>query len=185
MRADIYDWLAQAGSGGLRFDRVFSSYGAVVWLSDVNAWAQGIAAVLAPAGRFVLVDFHPFSLVFEWDWTLKYPYFNEGEPTAYDPGIGDYVAESGPVLAPSGYLEGVVDFKNPHPGYEFDWTIADILGALLGAGLSITAYREYPYANGARLFGGIRELPGGRMVPPEGIPALPLMYGLSAELAAR
>jgi SAM-dependent methyltransferase len=184
-RADVYDWLARAAQEGPRFDRVYSSYGAVVWLSDLASWAQGIAAVLAPGGRFVLVDFHPFSMVFEWDWTLKYPYFHEGEPMGYESGIGDYVAMSGPVLAPSGYLEGVVDFKNPHPGYEFDWTIAEILGALLGAGLAITAYREYPYANGAKLFSGMRELPGGRMVPPEGIPALPLMYGLSAAVGAR
>jgi SAM-dependent methyltransferase len=185
VRADVYDWLAQAAREGQRFDRVFSSYGAVVWLSDLAAWAQGIAALLAPGGRFVLVEFHPFSMVFEWDWTLKYPYFNAGQPAAYETGIGDYVAMSGLALAPSGYLEGVADFKNSHPGYEFNWTIADILGALLGAGLAITAYREYPYANGAKLFSGMRELPGGRMVPPEGLPALPLMYGVSAELTAR
>jgi len=182
---DAAYWLAQAAREGQRFDRVFSSYGAVVWLSDLAAWAQGIAALLAPGGRFVLVEFHPFSMVFEWDWTLKYPYFNAGQPAAYETGIGDYVAMSGLALAPSGYLEGVADFKNSHPGYEFNWTIADILGALLGAGLAITAYREYPYANGAKLFSGMRELPGGRMVPPEGLPALPLMYGVSAELTAR
>ncbi len=184
VRADVYDWLAQAAEAGQRFDRVFSSYGAIVWLSDLGAWAEGIASVLAPDGRFVLVDFHPFSMVFEWDWTLKYSYFHGGQPTAYPSGVGDYVAMSGPAGAPSGYLEGVVDFMNPHPGYEFDWTIAEILGALLGAGLAITAYREYPYANGAKLFSGMRELPGGRMLPPEGIPDLPLMYGLAGEFPA-
>jgi SAM-dependent methyltransferase len=185
VRADVYDWLVQAALDGRHFDRVFSSYGAVVWLSDLASWAQGIAAVLAPGGRFVLIDFHPFSMVFEWDWTLKYPYFNAGKPAAFESGIGDYVAMSGAALAPSGYLEGVADFKNPHPGYEFNWTIAEVLGVLLGAGLAITAYREYPYANGAKLFSGMRELPGGRMAPPEGVPALPLMYGVAAEAAAR
>ena len=185
VRSDIYDWLAGAAAAGQRFDRVFSSYGAVVWLSDIAAWARGIASVLAPGGRFVLVEFHPVSMIFDWDWTPKFPYFYAGEAQSYESGIGDYVALSGSALAPSGYLDGVVDFKNPHPGYGFNWTIAEILSALLGAGLALTAYREYPYSNGAKLFGDMRELPGGRMLPPEGVPALPLMYGLAAELPAR
>jgi hypothetical protein len=29
----------------------------------------------------------------------------------------------------------------------------------------------------------MRELPGRRMVPPQGVPAVPLMYGISAEKA--
>jgi hypothetical protein len=47
--------------------------------------------------------------------------------------------------------------------------------------LRIVALKEYPYANGERQFSGMRELPGRRMAPPEGVPALPLMYGVRAE----
>jgi SAM-dependent methyltransferase len=179
-RADIYDWLAEAAAQGRRFDRVFSSYGALCWLSDLRAWARGIAALLAPGGRFALVEFHPFSKVFNWDWALTYPYFTDEQPDRYEAGIGDYVAMSGEALAPSGYLEGVVDFENPHPGYEFNWTIAEIVMALMDAGLVLTAFREYPYSNGAVQSARMSELPGKRMFPPEDIPSLPLMFGLSA-----
>ena len=58
-RADVYDWLDAAAHEGRSFDVVFSSYGTVVWLSDLGAWARGIAGVLRPGGRFVLVEFHP------------------------------------------------------------------------------------------------------------------------------
>lgn len=180
VRADVYDWLAEAAMRPERFDVVFSSYGAIVWLSDLGAWARGIAAVLEPGGRFVLVEFHPFAMVFEWDWSHKLPYFAAGAPRTFEHGVGDYVALSGGALAPSGYLVGVEDFVNPHRGHEFQWGIGEVATALLDAGLVITTLREYPYANGAKLFDRMRELPGKRMVPPEDVPSLPLMYGLVA-----
>jgi SAM-dependent methyltransferase len=183
VRADVYDWLADAARQPERYDVVFSSYGAVVWLSDIRAWARGIAAVLKPGGRFVLVDFHPFPMVFDWDWSHRFPYFGEGVPRTFEHGVGDYVALSGGALAPSGYVEGIEAFVNPHRGHEFQWGIGEIAAALLEAGLVITALREYPYANGAKLFDRMRELPGRRMVPPEEVPNLPLMYGIAARKA--
>jgi SAM-dependent methyltransferase len=180
VRADVYDWLAEAARQPERYDVVFSSYGAVVWLSDIDTWARGIAAVLKPGGRFVLVDFHPLSMVFDWDWSHRFPYFAEGVPRTYEHGIGDYVALSDGALAPSGYVEGVAAFVNPHRGHEFQWGIGEIATALLEAGLVITALHEYPYSNGGKLFDRMRELPGRRMVPPEDLPNLPLMYGIAA-----
>jgi SAM-dependent methyltransferase len=133
-RSDVYDWLAETAATNQRFDIVFSSYGALIWLSDLKSWAKGIAAVLNPGGRVVLVDFHPFSMIFEWDWSLAFDYFGEGQAITWDDGIGDYVALSGELLAPSGYLPGEEAFVNPHPSHEFQWTISDIITALLGPG---------------------------------------------------
>jgi SAM-dependent methyltransferase len=179
-RADVYDWLAEASAAGRQFDLVFSSYGFNIWLSDIWAWARGVAAVLKPGGRFVAVEFHPFSMMFEFDWSRKYDYFGGGKPHSYDSGVGDYVQMSGAALTPSGWVDGVGDFRNPHPGHEWQWTLADIVGALLGAGLTLTALEEYPYSNGGKLFDRMREGPGQRMYPPEEMPALPLMFGLAA-----
>ena len=39
---------------------------------------------------------------------------------------------------------------------------------------------EYLHSSGERAFSGMRELPGRRMVSPEGVPAVPLMYGIRA-----
>jgi SAM-dependent methyltransferase len=180
VRSDVYDWLAEAAARPERYDVVFSSYGAIPWLSDIRAWGRGIGAILKPDGRFVLVEFHPIVGVFEWDWSLRYPYFADGEPLVFEHGIGDYVALSGEALAPSGYLAGVEDFVNPHPGHEFQWGIGEVVTALLDGGLVMTALREYPYMNGARLLDRMRELPAKRVVQPEELPNLPLMYGLVA-----
>jgi SAM-dependent methyltransferase len=182
-RMDVYDWLEETAASAQRFDIVFCSYGAICWLSDLATWAQGIATVLKPGGRFVAVDFHPFAMTFGEDWSHMFPYFGNGEPLTWAEGIGDYVAASGGALAPSGYLEGVKDFENPYRVHEFQWGIGEIVTALLDAGLIITAFKEYPYSNGAKTFQRMREMPGRRMVPPEQVPNLPLMYGIAAHKA--
>jgi SAM-dependent methyltransferase len=179
-RADVYDWLAAAQDRGDAFDIVFCSYGSICWLSDLERWATGLAGVLAPGGRFVTVDFHPVSMIFDEHFKPAYAYFSDDNPLKWEEGIGDYVGRSGPALAPSGFKEGVRDFKNPHANYEFQWPIADILTAIVNAGVQVEQFREYPYSNGAQLFEDMREEAGRRMFPPEGMPSMPLMYGLVA-----
>ncbi|MFO5736450.1 hypothetical protein ACLBQY_31880, partial [Klebsiella pneumoniae] len=72
---------------------------------------------------------------------------------------------SGASLALPGYRAGVENFSNPHPSYEFQWGLADVIGALLGAGLQLERLEEYPYANGWAGFDGMRDGGGGRMLP--------------------
>jgi SAM-dependent methyltransferase len=185
-RADVYDWLKEAASGGRRFDVVFSSYGVVCWLPDLEAWAEGIAAILEPSGgRFVLVDFHPAAEMFDEHWNHARAYPCGGEPMLLDKGVGDYVAGSRGGLTPAGFVQGTRGFENPEPCHLFRWGLGEVVTALAGAGLSILALREYPYSNGERHFAGMRELSGGRMVPPKGVPAVPLMYGILATRMGR
>jgi SAM-dependent methyltransferase len=179
--ADVYAWLEKAAREERRFDVVFSSYGIVCWLPDLEAWARGIAAVLRGGGRFVLVDFHPVAEMFDEQWDRAHAYPSGGEPRLIEEGIGDYVGESEGGLTPAGFVEGVRDFENPHRCHLFRWGLGEVVTALAGAGLRISALEEYPYSNGERLFARMRELPGRRMVPPEDVPAVPLMYGLSAQ----
>ena len=94
-RAVLYDWTKDAARTGWRFDAAFSSYGAVCRHSDLEAWAGGVAAVLAPGGRFVLVDFHPAAEMFEAQWNLSEDYPSDGVPWLVEEGVGDYVAEAG------------------------------------------------------------------------------------------
>jgi 2-polyprenyl-3-methyl-5-hydroxy-6-metoxy-1,4-benzoquinol methylase len=179
-RADVYDWLAEAAAREQRFDVVFSSYGALVWLSDLKTWARGFAALLKPGGRFVLVEFHPVIHMFEWDLERKYPYFRDGEPLLWENGVGDYVAFSTITLPNEEYVEGVKDFKNPHRVYEFQWGIGEVVTALLEAGLQITTLKEYPYANDFRPFERMQEDDGHWTLAPD-LPNLPLMYAIAAK----
>jgi SAM-dependent methyltransferase len=178
-RADVYDWLDDAAKGDERWDIVFCSYGAIIWLSDLGTWAKRIAAVLRPGGRFVTVEFHPVEMMFEIDSSHRFPYSTHGQPMTWEDGIGDYVAESGPSLTPSGWLDGVQDYKNPHPAHEFHWGTAEIITALLDAGLLLEHFREYDYAT-FKMFTDMVELPGRKWGLPDGKPNMPLMYSIAA-----
>lgn len=179
-RADLYDWFNEARAAGRRFDVAFSSYGFLYWLSDLPAWATGVAATLKPGGRFVAVEFHPILDAISWDWRLTRSYFTDGEAHPIADGVGDYVALSGSALTPSGWRDGVADFRNPHRAHGWTRPLSEIITALIAAGLTLTALREYPYMNGAKLRGEMREEPGRRMIPPSHVPSLPLMFGLVA-----
>ena len=96
------------------------------------------------------------------------------------PGVGDYVANSGDALTPSGFLEGQVEFRNPHATHEFSWGVADVVTAILRAGLVLEVLREYPYANGCKVYHNLTLQPGRRYAPPPGAPTMPLMLGWSA-----
>lgn len=180
-RADVYDWLEEASREGRSFEVVFASYGVVCWLHDLDAWAGGIAGILNPGGRFVLVDFHPTAAMFDPRWNHVNDYPSGGEPMLLDQGVGDYVAASGGGLTPAGHVAGTGGFENPEKAHLFRWGLGEVVTALVRAGLKITALEEYPYTNGERSFAGMRELSGRRLAPPEGVPEIPLMYGIRAE----
>lgn len=174
VRSDAYDFLAATDD---RFDVVFSSYGALIWLSDLGAWARGIHRILRPGGRLVVMEFHPIAWIFDEKLERRYPYSLHGESAAAE-GVHDYVAFSGEGLAPGGFEAGVRDFVNPHPCFDFPRGVAEWIQPLLDAGLSLERIREWPYSNGCRLYERMVELPGRRFAAPG--PELPLMLGLVA-----
>ena len=180
VRSDVFDWLDEAASRGEQFDVVFCSYGWNIWLSDIAAWARGVARILTPGGRVASVEFHPLLSMFEYDWSLKYDYFGNGQAVTWDDGVGDYVAASGDAQTMGPAQPGIVGFKNPHRAHEFNWSLADIVGGLIAAGLVVETFEEYPYANGWNARPGCREFPGRRFYPPEAMPAMPMMFAFTA-----
>ena len=180
IRRDVYDYFADATAAGATFDVAFSSYGTLGWMSDLSGWARGVAGVLKPGGRLVLVDFHPVMQIFDEQLRQRYPYFGEGRVQTWDDGVSDYVAQTG---GPSPYgelLPGVVDFRNPHRAHEFQWALSEIVSAVIDGGLMLTTLREYPYANGFAPFKGMRHLGADRWTLAAETPNLPLMYALAA-----
>ena len=57
------------------FDIVFTSYGTIGWLPDIDKWAHLIAGYLKPGGHFVFAEFHPVVWMFDDDFKcIKYGY---------------------------------------------------------------------------------------------------------------
>jgi SAM-dependent methyltransferase len=178
-RADVYDWLTAASERGERFDVVYSSYGVVHWISDLGRWTSGIAAILKPGGRFILVDFHPAERMFSRDWRHSGDYFPAERVDSLDEGVIDYITRSPGRLSPFSYEAGVEGFQNPHPSHLFRYTLGQIVTVIGGAGLRIEVLQEYPHTIAMR-FERMREIASYRALPSEDVPSLPLLYGLQA-----
>ena len=184
VRSDVYDWLASTEE---RFDVAFASYGALCWLSDLRTWARGVARVLAPGGRLVVMEFHPaLYLVDERDGQIVWGPSRGagGAHIAWDDGVLDYVQASAGGLGPD-RSAAIVDepFVNPEACHEFEWSVCDVIDAVASAGLRVERAREWPYSNGCRFFPSMIDLGGRRWGMPPGAPPIPLMYAMVARAA--
>lgn len=117
-----------------RFDIVHTSYGVLCWLPDLSAWAKVIAHFLKPGGFFHIAESHPFLQVFPnenttSDLQVRYSYFPSPEPTRWEP-EGCYADKEAQVT---------------HPSYEWTHSLAEIINALIGAGLRIDFLHEFPF----------------------------------------
>lgn len=184
VRADVLDWMSTCED---RFDRVFSTYGTIGWISDLDAWARGVSRILKPGGHLALLEFHPlvwsFRALSKTSVTWGDSYFQRGA-IHEEGGVNDYVGKSGEGLTPMGRVPGVEDFQNPEEAFGFQHTCADIVTALAAAGLQIEEMKEYPYSNGCQLFKEMVEQPGRRFALSEGVASLPLMLGIRARKRA-
>ncbi|OYU83042.1 MAG: SAM-dependent methyltransferase [Flavobacterium sp. BFFFF2] len=73
---DIYDLPQHVDE---QFDIVFTSYGTIGWLPDLDRWAYIIATFLKPGGQLVFIEFHPVVWMFDDHFEkIAYRYFNSG-----------------------------------------------------------------------------------------------------------
>jgi len=129
IHANVYDLRTVLDD---QFDIVYTSRGVLCWLRDLGEWARIVAHFLKPHGIFYMMESHPIGNVFEeispGELTVVYPYFHKPEPTLWDDQFPDY--------ADGSYIP-------QHPAYEWDWSLSDILSALLEAGLRLETFHEY------------------------------------------
>ena len=112
------------------FDVVFTSYGTIGWLPDLQPWADIIAHYLKPGGFFYMADFHPALWMLDDKMeALTYSYFNvEVIETQQS---GTYADREAPIQ----YSE-----------YGWNHSMSDLLNSLLKAGLQLEFFNEYPYS---------------------------------------
>ncbi len=121
---DLPDYLNE------KFDIVFTSYGTIGWLPDLDKWGRLIFNFLKPDGMFVLVEFHPFVWMFDNDFNkIEYSYFNK-EPIV-ELEQGSYAARKASINMES------VTWNHP---------ISEVFQGLTSNGLQIDNLMEYDYS---------------------------------------
>lgn len=113
-----------------QFDIVFTSYGTIGWLPDMEQWARVVAHFMKPNAKFIIVDFHPVLWMFDNEFShIQYSYFNT-----------EAIVET---------LSGTyADRDAPLQEVEIGWnhSLTEILSALLANGLSLQHFGEYDYS---------------------------------------
>jgi len=143
-----------------KFDIVFTSYGTIVWLDDLNKWAKVIADRLNPDGFFYMVDFHPLVESFDTSTLeIKYPYFNEGPIEEFS----KHTYTDGPELN----MQEV----------SFSHSFSEIFDALLSVGLQLEFFNEHDYA-AHDCFENMEERAPGEFVFKNRSVNVPMMYSL-------
>jgi SAM-dependent methyltransferase len=114
-----------------KFDIIYTSYGTIGWLPDLQKWADVISGLLKPGGRFYIVDFHPMVWMFDekFDY-FKYSYFNNGHP----------------IIEENSGTYAVKDASLQDKEYGWNHSISEIIGSLLSSGLKLLFFNEHSYS---------------------------------------
>lgn len=124
---DIYDLPNHLDK---KFDVVFTSYGTIGWLPDLDKWAKIVSKFLKPNGQFVFVEFHPVVWMFDDNFEkIFYRYFNSG--VIVDTQIGTYADKNADLTLT-----------------EMSWnhSISEVLNSLIKNGLEIKLFDEFDYS---------------------------------------
>ncbi len=113
-----------------RFDIVFTSYGVLGWLPDLELWADVVTHFLKPGGFFYIAEFHPVVWILDEEMQhLKYPYHNAG-------------------VIESALTSTYADRSSALSGIDYSWnhSLSEIINPLLQRGLQLEFFHEYPYS---------------------------------------
>jgi SAM-dependent methyltransferase len=161
--ADVYD--AVAALGGRTFDIVYTGFGALVWLPDIERWAETMARLVRPGGFLYLAEFHPFATIFEEDdgRHVELDYFSSRALVETAPGsYADPTAET--------RANTVVSWIHP---------IGEVVSAIAAAGLRVEFLHEHDVSL-FPMYPAMRRGPDGYYRAPEGRPRVPLAYTVRA-----
>lgn len=127
INCDIYDLPNHLEE---QFDIVFTSYGTIGWLPDLNKWANVISHFLKPGGKFIFAEFHPVVWMFDNNFKeVFYSYFNT--ETIIEDESGTYADRYSEISAQT------VTWNHP---------ISEVLNALINNNLGLNLFNEYDYS---------------------------------------
>jgi SAM-dependent methyltransferase len=102
-------------------DLVYTGKGALIWMRDLDAWAQDVARLLRPGGRLFVYDAHPTVPLWTWD-------------------------ADEPRIRPDRSYFAASHLNDTYPGNgarEWQWNLGQIVTAITTAGLRIQTLEEY------------------------------------------
>ena len=112
-----------------QFDIVFTSYGVTWWMSDINRWAGVVSRYVKKGGIFYMAEIHPVVDMLDAKKIIHEPYFHFADGPEKYFNESDYCDSECVIEEECGWR----------------WTLGEIIGALIKAGLTIEFLHEFPY----------------------------------------
>lgn len=113
-----------------QFDIVFTSYGTIGWLPDLDQWAKIVSKFLKPNGKFVFVEFHPVVWMFDDNFDkIAYNYFNSAAIIESESGT---------------YADRSADISQEYVMWNHG--LNEVFAGLLKNALEIESFNEYDYS---------------------------------------
>ncbi len=143
-----------------KFDVVFTSYGTIGWLPDINKWASVVSHFLKPKGQFVFAEFHPVVWMFNDDFSkVEYRYFND-----------EAIVE-----IQGSYTDGTEDLCTKNVSWNHG--LGEVINALIGVGIQILDLKEYDYSP-YDCFSGTQEMEPGKFIIEKMGRNMPMVYSI-------
>jgi len=113
-----------------QFDIVFTSYGVIGWLPDLEKWTHIVSQFLKPKGQFVFVEFHPVVWMFDNDLKeVAYSYFKDEAIVETEKGT---------------YADRAADIEQT--SITWNHGLSEVIQNLLKQGLEIISFEEFNYS---------------------------------------
>ena len=113
-----------------KFDFVYTSYGVIGWLPDLNRWAEIISTFLKTNGKFIFIEFHPFVWLFDDNFKcIENNYFNRGP--VKDKETGTYANR---------------EAKIEQDYIWWNHSISEVLSSLIDNSIKLESFSEYDYS---------------------------------------
>lgn len=146
------------------FDIVYTSYGAINWLNDLDKWAKIISRYLKPNGIFYMVEFHPFIYTLNDKSEIADSYFKS------------HALET--VVEKSYTDKSEISNKNLKH-IEWHHSLSEVLNSLISNGLKIEFLNEFPYQV-YNCFPNLEEDEKGKWISEKYGDKIPHMYSVKA-----
>ncbi len=157
---DIYDLPNQLEE---QFDIVFTSYGTIGWLPDINKWANVVAQFLKPKGEFIMAEFHPVVWMYNRSQShIQHRYFNSGPIEEIEEGT---------------YAEPDAKIKQEYISWNHG--LSEVVNSLISKGLTIGALQEFDYSP-YNCFQNTVEVEPGKFQIKQWGNKVPLVYAIKA-----
>ncbi len=157
-----------------QFDMIFTTWGAIGWLADLEPWAANIGRFLKPGGVFYMLEGHPLALSLQdsepGDHSIPpiiYDYFNRAEPFVMD--------------TSSDYADPNAKLKNTRT-YEWAHGMGEIVTLLCKNNMVIEFLHEHPVLTW-KAFDVMEQVDEYFYRAPDHWPTIPLSFSIRAQKA--